>query len=281
MFYFVLLFISFFYSVSSAQASDGEPLSKRQTCYHQASVMSSADRDVLFLSADQGVIFSPLYFQSQKFNAQLRAYEKGLSCLYQEVNTLQLEVKERAVKIQLIYLNEVEPLLKKFMDKCQREFIQKYYDGFIDISDLQIGQIQSDFVYWECLNESFQNDKIAYFSLQLLRYGLVQPKKMNGFFPHVFAAISSRAQLGEADALFNLAIICWYGLDDPVDEVKALDFFKAAAAQGNNNARYMLAVIYKTRLPLPENIEKALELLREAAQNGHLPSQQLYFKEFL
>ena len=76
------------------------------------------------------------------------------------------------------------------------------------------------------------------------------------------------AGLGNADALFNLAILAEDGLGEPPDLAKAEALYLAAAEAGGSKAQYRLGLLYSSGGALPRDLGKARRYFALAADNG-------------
>lgn len=76
------------------------------------------------------------------------------------------------------------------------------------------------------------------------------------------------AEVGNGDALFNLAILAEDGLGEPRNMSKAEALYTSAAQAGNFKAQYRLGMLYSAGVQLPRNVEKARVFLTLAAQGG-------------
>lgn len=77
------------------------------------------------------------------------------------------------------------------------------------------------------------------------------------------------AGLGNADALFNLAILAEDGLGEPKNIHKAESLYVAAANAGGFKAQYRLGMLYSGDNPaFPKDVEKARRYLNLAAAGG-------------
>lgn len=75
-------------------------------------------------------------------------------------------------------------------------------------------------------------------------------------------------EVGNGDAMFNLAILAEDGLGEPRDLHKAETLYNSAALAGNFKAQYRLGMLYSAGEPLPQNLPKARLFLSMAAQSG-------------
>jgi TPR repeat protein len=76
------------------------------------------------------------------------------------------------------------------------------------------------------------------------------------------------AEFGNADALFNLAILAEDGLGEPKDLKKAEALYVAAADAGGFKAQYRLGLLYSSGGPWPKDLAKARRYLSAAAAAG-------------
>lgn len=76
------------------------------------------------------------------------------------------------------------------------------------------------------------------------------------------------AEVGNGDALFNLAILAEDGLGEPRDMAKAEGLYTSAARAGNFKAQYRLGMLYSAGELLPYDPLKARTFLTLAAQGG-------------
>jgi uncharacterized protein len=76
------------------------------------------------------------------------------------------------------------------------------------------------------------------------------------------------AEVGNGDALFNLAILAEDGLGEPRNMAKAEALYTSAAQAGNFKAQYRLGMLYSAGQQLPRDVEKARIYLTLAAQGG-------------
>lgn len=76
------------------------------------------------------------------------------------------------------------------------------------------------------------------------------------------------AEVGNGDALFNLAILAEDGLGEPRNIAKAEALYTSAAQTGNFKAQYRLGMLYSAGQQLARDVEKARVYLTLAAQGG-------------
>lgn len=76
------------------------------------------------------------------------------------------------------------------------------------------------------------------------------------------------AEVGNGDALFNLAILAEDGLGEARNMAKAEALYTGAAQAGNFKAQYRLGMLYSAGQQLPRDVEKARVYLTLAAQGG-------------
>lgn len=77
-------------------------------------------------------------------------------------------------------------------------------------------------------------------------------------------------ELGNKDATYNLAYAYLHGIHVSIDKQRAIELYKKAATLGNLQAQFELAEMMSQTNQAPEN---ALSFYRNAAQEGHPPSQ--------
>jgi uncharacterized protein len=78
-----------------------------------------------------------------------------------------------------------------------------------------------------------------------------------------------RAEAGDADAQFELAVAYDHGEKVPKDEREAARLYRLSADQGNASAQCNLAQCYVSGLGgLPKDTHKAIALFRKAAEQG-------------
>ncbi|WP_305369381.1 SEL1-like repeat protein [Photobacterium leiognathi] len=77
------------------------------------------------------------------------------------------------------------------------------------------------------------------------------------------------AELGNSDAMFNLAIIYMDGQAVEQSDEKAIEYFQRAAVLGNSDAMFNLAIIYMNGQGAEQSDEKAIEYFQRAAENGN------------
>ena len=84
------------------------------------------------------------------------------------------------------------------------------------------------------------------------------------------------AEIGNGDALFNLAILAEDGLGEPLAPDKAESLYLAAARAGNVKAQYRLGLLYGGASGRPADVERArLYLGLAAGQGDRQAAQQL------
>jgi TPR repeat protein len=76
------------------------------------------------------------------------------------------------------------------------------------------------------------------------------------------------AEVGNGDALFNLAVLAEDGLGEPRDMAKAETLYTTAARAGNFKAQYRLGMLYSDGGLLPRDEARARLFLSQAAQAG-------------
>lgn len=76
------------------------------------------------------------------------------------------------------------------------------------------------------------------------------------------------AGLGNADALFNLAILAEDGLGETANMAKALQLYATAANAGGFKAQYRLGMLYSAGGPVEKDLVLAHQYLSQAAAHG-------------
>lgn len=76
------------------------------------------------------------------------------------------------------------------------------------------------------------------------------------------------AGVGNADALFNLAILAEDGLGEPANMAKALQLYATAANAGGFKAQYRLGMLYSSGGPVDKDLILARQYLSQAAAHG-------------
>lgn len=83
-----------------------------------------------------------------------------------------------------------------------------------------------------------------------------------------FARWLEKAEAGDADAQFQVALRHGRGRGVPEDEAKAAEWFEKAALQGHVKAQRMIALSYQLGRGVEVNKDKAVEWFRKAAAQG-------------
>lgn len=81
------------------------------------------------------------------------------------------------------------------------------------------------------------------------------------------------AQLGYAEAQFNLARLCYNGIGMAPDYVQAANWFEKAAQQGHGPSVSILGVLYAKGDKLPQDLEKAARWTAQDAALGNAAAQ--------
>ena len=68
--------------------------------------------------------------------------------------------------------------------------------------------------------------------------------------------LNRKAEQGDADAQFNLAVLYYYGDGVPQDYAKARQWWEQAAAQGHADAQYNLGQLYFFWHGVPQDLGK-------------------------
>jgi TPR repeat protein len=90
-----------------------------------------------------------------------------------------------------------------------------------------------------------------------------------------FQLNQSKANQGDANAQFNLALLYFNGRGTPQDTRYAIYWYKKAAVQGHVNALYFLSKLYRTGHgeEVPQDPKKAVYWLTKAAEQGLVNAQ--------
>lgn len=78
------------------------------------------------------------------------------------------------------------------------------------------------------------------------------------------------AELGNADAMFELYVYYSTGIGVEIDNEKAIDWNFKAAKAGNDRACYNLGAFYATGNGVPQDMEEAVNWYNEASQLGNV-----------
>ena len=90
-----------------------------------------------------------------------------------------------------------------------------------------------------------------------------------------FQLIQSKANQGDAQAQFNLALLYYHGLGTPHDSKQAVYWYTKAAEQGHVNAQYSLGSLYHNGYgeEVPQDSKQAVYWLTKAAEKGYVHAQ--------
>ena len=94
-----------------------------------------------------------------------------------------------------------------------------------------------------------------------------------GNFTEALREWTPLAEQGNADAQFNLAFLYRNGQGVPRDNAEAGRWFRLAAEQGDADAQYNLAFIYDTGAGVAQDEAAAVRWYRLAAEQGHAAAQ--------
>ncbi|QIM63634.1 hypothetical protein A1D29_10205 [Pasteurellaceae bacterium Orientalotternb1] len=90
-----------------------------------------------------------------------------------------------------------------------------------------------------------------------------------------------QAEQGDRNAQFNVGVIYNRGWNTPVDNVKALYWFKKAALQGHTSSLYNVGVFYLEGEGTVTNPAEAVKWLEQAGEQGHHNAQAVLSDMFL
>ena len=87
----------------------------------------------------------------------------------------------------------------------------------------------------------------------------------------------SKANQGDTDAQFNLALLYYIGVGTPQDSKQAVYWYTKAAEQGHVNAQYSLGSLYYDGYgeEVRQDFKLAVYWLTKAAEQGHIQAQYL------
>jgi len=92
-----------------------------------------------------------------------------------------------------------------------------------------------------------------------------------------FQVYQPKANQGDADAQFNLALLYYTGLGIPQDRRYAIFWYTKAAEQGHIQAQYFLGKLYNfgDGIEVRQDFKLAVYWLTKAAEQGHIQAQYL------
>lgn len=88
-----------------------------------------------------------------------------------------------------------------------------------------------------------------------------------------FWCLSRAAELGHAEAQFNVGLLYHKGEGTAFDVVEALRWYHRAASQGHADAYYQMGSLYSRGEGVPRDRAKAFAFFHEAATRGHVEAQ--------
>ena len=90
-----------------------------------------------------------------------------------------------------------------------------------------------------------------------------------------FQLYQLKANQGDADAQFNLALLYYHGLGVTHDSKQTVFWYTKAAEQGHVNAQYSLGSLYRYSYDaeVPRDYKQAVYWLTKAAEQGHADAQ--------
>ena len=112
---------------------------------------------------------------------------------------------------------------------------------------------------------------------------LQDESKSQQYYAQALAGFLKLEESDRADdnLLYKLGIMYRYGLGTGENIPKALEYFARAAKHGNTNARRMIAIEQLTGEQIPCDVNKAVETLKELAENGDAVSAYRLGKLYL
>lgn len=96
--------------------------------------------------------------------------------------------------------------------------------------------------------------------------------------PVAFALFKEQAELGDAEAQFNIGMMCETGWSVPVSNKKAVRWYREAAKQGHANAQIRLGMLYYLGVGTRQSEIKGQKWIREAAKQKHILAESVYKK---
>lgn len=94
-----------------------------------------------------------------------------------------------------------------------------------------------------------------------------------GYFEKAVPVYLQAAQLGNAEAQFDMGYACYNGEGTDRDYTSAAMWFKRAARQQFAKAQYNLAYCYMNGRGVPRDYDKASDLLHSSAENNYKRAQ--------
>ena len=88
-----------------------------------------------------------------------------------------------------------------------------------------------------------------------------------------FDETKALAEQGDVDAQYNLALMYRKGEGVPENDAEAVKWYRKAADQGYAKAQYNLGFMYANGDGVPENDAEAVKWYRKAAEQGHANAQ--------
>lgn len=92
-------------------------------------------------------------------------------------------------------------------------------------------------------------------------------------YPADTAELEEKAAAGDADSLFTLGVMYYFGYNVPKDLDKSLQFYNEAADKNHAAAQYNLGMMYLSGEGVKSDPEKAAGYLQRAAESGVVLSQ--------
>jgi TPR repeat protein len=87
------------------------------------------------------------------------------------------------------------------------------------------------------------------------------------------AALTRKAEAGDAEAQFKLGVMHDRGVGVPKNVAKAIEWIQKAAVQGNTEAQHNLGLMYYEGTAVTKDPLKSLEWFQKAADKGYPPAQ--------
>lgn len=144
---------------------------------------------------------------------------------------------------------------------AQRRTIPRLALGWLAALTLNSSALAQDSDRADWLRNPAMGNYKAYAEFKMARYAKAR------------AVWETLAEVGNGDALFNLAILAEDGLGEPQDLRKAESLYQAAAHAGNFKAQYRLGMLYSDGTRWPADLDRARIYLNLAARHGDRDAQ--------
>jgi TPR repeat protein len=89
----------------------------------------------------------------------------------------------------------------------------------------------------------------------------------------LLAELEAKAADGDPDAMFGLAVLCFYGEGTAQDPARAVDLLEKGAAKGHPMSLSFLGQLYETGTSVPKDVKKAAGYYAKAAEKGDVTAE--------